>query len=431
MDYFQRRDGALWAEDVPLATVAASHGSPTYVYSRATIARHVAVFKDALGSLDHLLCYAVKANANLALLQVLQGLGCGFDAVSGGELWRVQKAGGRASDTIFSGVGKTDAEIAQALAAGVRYICVESAEEMWAVRDVAQQLGCRAPLAMRVNPDVDAKTHPYISTGLKENKFGVPIALAPELLAAAHASPHLQVVGVSCHIGSQITTLAPFEDAAERVAGLARHLLQAGIPLRHVGMGGGLGIPYDAETPPDPAAYGRALARILAPLGLTVLLEPGRVIVGNAGVLLTRVVRTKQHHARRFAIVDAGMNDLMRPALYGAYHGLEAVEAAVHQRATQAPQDIVGPVCESADTFAKGRLLPHLQAGDLLAIRTAGAYGFAMACNYNGRCRPAEVLVDGATAHLIRDREPVAALWHGERDLHGRPFDASLPTTVR
>jgi diaminopimelate decarboxylase len=425
MDYFRRQDGQLHAEAVSMTELAQRFGTPLYVYSQTTISRHVAVFKEALGTLPHLLCYAVKANANLAILQLMQQLGCGFDAVSGGELSRVLKAGGDASQTILSGVGKTDAEIAQALQAKVRYICVESTEELWAVRDIARSMGTKAPVAIRVNPDVDAKTHPYISTGLKENKFGVAMAEAGALFVAGHRDPHLDMVGLSCHIGSQITTLAPFVDAARRIAALARELMGQGVPLSHIGMGGGLGVPYHNEQPPDPAAYGRALAEILSPLNLRVLLEPGRVLVGNAGVLLTRVVRCKRQGERRFVIVDAGMNDLMRPALYSAYHQIEAVMDAVAERPDPTAQDVVGPVCESADTFAKARVLPDLEHGDLLAIRTAGAYGFAMACNYNGRCRPGEVLVCGPRAHLVRERETVGQLWQGEIGLDGAAFDST------
>lgn len=424
MDHFQRRDGWLWAEEVSLDKVAAQYGTPTYVYSRATLTRHVQVLQAGLQGLDHLICYAIKANGNLAVLELLSSLGCGLDAVSGGELSRALKAGAKGSQVILSGVGKTDTEIRAALQAGVLYICVESAEELDAVARVASELRVKAHVAVRVNPDVDAHTHPYISTGMKENKFGVPIEEAPALYAQGNAHPALQMVGVTCHIGSQIIQLEPFTDAAERMAKLCETLRKQGAPLQHVGMGGGLGVPYHAETPPDPATYGAALARILGPLKLTLVLEPGRVLVGNAGVLLTRVVRCKRGADRSFVIVDAGMNDLMRPALYEAYH---AIESVAPNNNAPLPVDVVGPVCESADTFAQQRPLPALTTGDLLAIRTAGAYGMAMTSNYNARPRPAEVLCDGAEARLIRSRETVEDLWRGERHLNGSPVDDTIP----
>lgn len=424
MDHFQRREGWLCAEDVRLDTVASTFGTPTYVYSRATLARHVQVLQAGLADLDHLICYAIKANGNLAILELLSSLGCGLDAVSGGELCRALKAGAAPNRVILSGVGKTDAEISAALRAGVLYVCVESAQELQAVARLAREMGVKASVAVRVNPDVNAHTHPYISTGLKENKFGVPIGEAPALYAQGNADPSLQMVGVTCHIGSQITQLSPFTDAAERMARLCAALREQGAPLQHVGMGGGLGVPYHGEQPPDPATYGAALARVLGPLKLKLVLEPGRVLVGNAGVLLTRVVRTKRGADRDFVIVDAGMNDLLRPALYEAYHGVEPV--APNNQASRVV-DVVGPVCESADTFAKQRALPAVEAGDLLAIRTAGAYGMAMASNYNARPRPAEVLCVDGEARLIRAREEVSDLWRGERHLDGRVADSTIP----
>lgn len=422
MDHFSRQDGVLHAEGVSLTEIAARFGTPTYVYSRATLTRHVAVLQAGMGALPHLICYAVKANANQAILELMGSLGCGFDAVSVGELGRVRKAGGDMRRTLVSGVGKTDDEIAAALRAGVLYLCVESAEELDAVGRIARDLGLRAPVSVRVNPDVDAQTHPYISTGLKQNKFGVPIGDAVALYEHGRATPSLEMVGVTCHIGSQIVSLAPFIDAAQRVAALVRTLQAAGLPLRHVGMGGGLGVPYHGETPPDPAAYGAALAQILAPLGLQVILEPGRVLVGNAGILLSRVVRNKRGADRDFLLIDAGMNDLLRPALYDAYHSIESV---LPPRGPEAPVDVVGPVCESSDVFAKARPLPPLHAGDLVAMRTAGAYGFVMASNYNGRPRPAEVMCDGKRAFVVRARESLVDLWRGERRLDGSPVDDS------
>jgi diaminopimelate decarboxylase len=324
---------------------------------------------------------------------------------------RVQRAGLRISDTIFSGVGKSDHEISLALKNDVLYLSVESKEELAAVARIAHGSHRVARVSIRVNPDVDAKTHPYISTGMAENKFGVPVTDLHELVAAAKNHPSLQLVGLTCHIGSQLTTLAPFEDAAKRLTALTRDVLQAGVSLSHVGMGGGLGIPYQQETPPSPEAYGQALRQILGPLDLEVVLEPGRVIVGNAGVLLTQVVRQKDHGSKHFVLVDAGMNDLLRPALYQAHHTIEAVSPRQGQgRAV----DVVGPVCESADTFGKNVPLPPLHPGDLLALRGAGAYGFVMASQYNGRPRPAEVLCHDGQTTLIRARETFEDLWRHE-----------------
>jgi diaminopimelate decarboxylase len=416
MDYFQRRHGVLHAEDVPLTDIADAHGTPTYVYSRATITRHVRVLQQGVGELDHLLCYAVKANGNLAVLDLINRLGCGFDAVSGGELARVMAIGADPKTTLVSGIGKRDDEIAQALSAGVLYLCVESAEELDATAQIARHMGVRARVSVRVNPDVDPRTHPYIATGLKQNKFGVPMADAMELYERGRTETSLQMVGVTCHIGSQVTALEPFLDAAQRMAELAGQLRAAGTPLQHLGMGGGLGVPYfGGDEPPSPERYGQELAAILKPLGLRVVLEPGRVIVGNAGVLLTRVVRQKQGADRRFVIVDAGMNDLLRPALYGAQHDLEPVVAG--QEHARQPVDVVGPVCESSDTFSKSHDLPALRTGDLLALRTVGAYGAVMSSTYNGRPLAAEVLCDGDQALLVRERQAVSDLWRGERRL--------------
>lgn len=428
MDHFAPKEGTLHAEDVSLAHIAARFGTPTYVYSRATIQRHVKVLQAGMGGLPHHICYAVKANGNLALLQLMRELGVGFDAVSVGELARVLKAGGPPSQTIVSGVGKRDDEIAAALRCGVLYLCVESEAELERTADIASELGVRAPVSIRVNPDVDPKTHPYIATGLTKNKFGVPWARAKALYAKHQHTPSLELLGVTCHIGSQITELAPFEDAARRMAALAEELLALGLPLRYLGMGGGLGVPYGHETPPAPDRYGAALAGILGHLGLTLVLEPGRVIVGNAGVLLTQVVRTKTGGDRAFVLVDAGMNDLLRPALYQAHHQIVPVHGG---GAAALPVDMVGPVCESADTFASDVELPPLQPGDLVALRTAGAYGFVMASNYNGRPRPAEVMVDGSRAVLIRQRETLADLWRGEHDLSGAPISAELPAPLK
>lgn len=426
MDFFERRDGVLHGDGADLRAVAQTHGTPLYVYSAATVERHVSVMRDAMGSLPHLICYAVKANANLALLEVLARAGCGFDAVSVGELARVWKATGDLANTIVSGVGKRDDEIDAALRANARYLCIESEDELAAIERIAALRKVRARVTVRVNPDVDAKTHPHISTGLRENKFGVPSDRARALYAVGNASPHLEMVGLSCHIGSQIIAMEPFLDAAKLVAELARELIADRTPLTHIGMGGGLGIPYGDETPPPPADYGAALRKILTPLGLTLVLEPGRVIVGNAGVLLTRVLRIKRHGEKLFAIVDAGMNDLLRPALYSATHEIVPVEANAGGETEE--YEVVGPVCESADTFARGKRLPRLEEGSLLALRSAGAYGFVMSSTYNGRPKVAEVLCSQGQDLLIRERESLSDLWRGEISLNGVPFDSALPS---
>jgi diaminopimelate decarboxylase len=413
VNHFQRRRGVLHAEKLPLSRLAAEHGTPLYVYSTATITRHWRAMDRALSGLDHLVCYALKANGNLAVLRLLARLGAGFDIVSGGELYRVLKAGGDPGKVVFSGVGKRDDEIAFALEAGVKAIDVESGAELARVSVVARRLGVRAPIALRVNPDVDPRTHPYISTGLRESKFGVSMDEARRLYPIAAGDPALEVRGVACHIGSQITTLRPFLDAVSRLLVLVRDLGKAGIRLRHLDVGGGLGIPYDDEEPPHPEAYGRALRRALAGFDGQVLVEPGRLLVGNAGVLLTRVLYLKRSGRKTFVIVDAAMTDLVRPALYGAHHAIEPVDAP-RRGVREIVCDVVGPVCESADFLARRRHMPEPRAGDLLAVRSAGAYGFAMSCNYNARPRAAEVLVDGDRAVLARRRETYADLVRGE-----------------
>jgi len=413
VNHFQRRRGALHAEDVPLEALARAHGTPLYVYSAATLTRHWKVLERSLAGLRHLTCYAVKANGNLAVLSHLARLGAGFDIVSGGELYRVIRAGGDPRKVVFSGVGKRDDEIAFALTAGVRVLDVESGGELGRVSVVARRLGVRAPIALRVNPDVDARTHPYISTGLRENKFGVPREEALRLYRLASRDPALLVKGVAMHIGSQITEVAPFRDAVARVRGLVRELEREGIAIGHLDIGGGLGIPYDpaGEAPPSPAAWGAALRTALRGFHGEVLLEPGRVLVGNAGVLLTRVLYQKRNGRRRFVVVDAGMNDLMRPAMYQAFHEIEPVAAPADRQVTC---DVVGPICESSDFLAKRRRLPEVAPGDLLCVRSAGAYGFSMSSQYNARPRAAEVLVDGEQVHLARRRETYADLVRGE-----------------
>lgn len=416
MDHFNYRDGVLYAEDVPLADIAERFGTPTYVYSAATITRHYRVFEEALAGIDHRICYAVKANGNIGVLGLLADMGSGFDIVSVGELERVITAGGDPASVVFSGVGKRADEIARALEVGIACFNIESAAELERVNQVAGEMGLRAPISLRVNPDVDAGTHPYIATGLKDNKFGVAIDAAEAIYHRAADLPHIDVIGVDCHIGSQLTTLAPFTDAIERVLALVDRLAAAGITIRHLDAGGGLGIPYDDETPPSPAEYAHAVGRLVAARGLQLIVEPGRVLVGNAGVLLTRVELLKpgrQTGDKHFAVVDGAMNDLLRPALYSAW---QAIVPVAESHAEKRIWEIVGPVCETGDFLGRDRELA-LTEGDLLAVRSAGAYGFTMASNYNARPRAAEILVDGDQAHEVRARETIADLMRGERRL--------------
>jgi len=406
MDHFSYQHGQLHAESVALADIAANVGTPAYVYSRATLTRHYQAFDNALDGIPHLICYAVKANSNIAVLNVLSKLGAGFDIVSGGELERVLRAGGDPEKVVFSGVGKTTAEIRAGLRAGIKCFNVESAEELERISGIAGQLGLRAPVSLRVNPDVDPKTHPYISTGLKENKFGIPAGEAYELYTRAHSEyPMLDLVGIDCHIGSQLTEISPLVEALDRVLDIVEKLTAARINLKHLDIGGGLGISYQDETPPLPEEYVQALRQQLEQRDisdLTLILEPGRAIAGNAGILLTRVEYLKKTPDHNFAVVDAAMNDLMRPALYDAWQ--EVVPVQPRSSDNSKIWDVVGPVCETGDTLAKQREL-SLQEGDLLAIRSSGAYGFSMSSNYNTRPRPPEVMVDGEETHIIRRRE--------------------------
>jgi diaminopimelate decarboxylase len=417
MDHFHYRSGTLHAEQADLHEVARRFGTPCYVYSRATIERHWHAFDHAFGTQPHLVCYAVKANSNLAVLGLLADLGSGFDIVSGGELERVLRAGGDPAKVVFSGVGKSATEMRRALEAGIRCFNVESEPELERLDQVAAGLGVRAPVSLRVNPDVDPKTHPYISTGLKQNKFGIDITRAEAVYAMAAALEHVEVRGVDCHIGSQLTSLAPFVDALDRVLELIDRLTGRGIAIRHLDIGGGLGIRYRDEVPPEPAAYAEAMHDRLRGRTLEVLLEPGRAIVGNAGVLLTRVEYLKSTTEHNFAVVDAAMNDLLRPALYDAWQEILPVREGADTPART--YDIVGPVCETGDFLGKARHLA-LRPGDLLAVRSAGAYGFSMSSNYNSRPRAAEVLVDGAEAHLVRERETLEQLMAGESRLPRR-----------
>ncbi len=411
MDYFEYRNGLLNAEAVPLNAIADRFGTPCYVYSRATLERHWRAFDNAFSGRPHLVCYAVKANSNLGLLNVLARLGSGFDIVSVGELERVLAAGGEPAKIVFSGVGKREDEMRRALEVGIRCFNVEVPGELDRLNRIAGEMGVKAPISLRVNPDVDAQTHPYISTGLKENKFGIDIEQALTEYQRAASLPHLEVVGVDCHVGSQLTSTGPFLDALERILMLAEALANRGIHLHHLDLGGGLGIRYRDEQPPEPDELATALNERLGNAPYEILIEPGRAIAGNAGILLTRVEYLKSNSIKNFAIVDAAMNDLLRPSLYKAWQAiLPVVEGGSGDAKTW---DIVGPVCETGDFLGKDRLLP-LREGDLLAVRSAGAYGFSMSSNYNSRPRPAEVMVDGEQVHLVRAREPLASLYAGE-----------------
>lgn len=410
MTSFTYRNRRLHAEDVDLSAVAEQVGTPCYVYSRAAIEERFRAFDNTFGARDHLVCYAVKANSNLAVLNLLARLGSGFDIVSGGELIRVLAAGGDPKKIVFSGVGKTEAEMRAALEAGIHCFNVESEAELSQLNRVAGDLGKTAPASLRVNPDVDPGTHPYISTGLKENKFGIGINQARALYARANEFAHLRFEGVACHIGSQLTELAPFVEAMERVIALVDELAAQGVMLGHIDLGGGLGIRYNEENPPEPAQYVQALLEKLNggnTRRLRITIEPGRAIVGNAGLLLTRVLYLKENEGRHFAIVDAAMNDLVRPSLYEAFHDIAPV--AVDQPRTLRRYDVVGPVCESGDFLGHDREL-GIEAGDLLAVVSAGAYGFVMSSNYNTRPRAAEVMVDGGRMYVVRRRESVAEL---------------------
>jgi len=414
MDHFEYRNQVLYAEDVPLAQIAERYGTPCYVYSRATLERHWRAFDTALAGSEHLICYAVKANSNLAVLDVLARLGSGFDIVSVGELERVLAAGGDPAKVVFSGVGKRSDEIARALELGIACFNVESESELQRLNSIAGEHGKTAPVSLRVNPDVDARTHPYISTGLKENKFGIAIEDAERIYRQAAELPHLDIVGIDCHIGSQLTNSRPFEDALARVLALVDRLAGLGIAIRHLDLGGGLGIRYRDETPPEPADYVQALRKLLGERDYKILLEPGRAIVGNAGVLLTRVEYLKHSGDRHFAIVDAAMNDLMRPALYSAWQAIVPLVAESDQETFE--YDVVGPVCETGDFLGKQRSLA-IAEGDLLAVRSAGAYGFSMSSNYNTRPRAAEVMVDGTAVYTVRERESLQDLFAGEHRL--------------
>ena len=415
MDYFNyRENGQLFAEECNLSELAAQHGTPLYVYSRATLERHWHAFDQAAGDVPHLICYAVKANGNLAVLNLLARLGSGFDIVSGGELARVVAAGGDPSKVVFSGVAKSEAEMRYALEQQILCFNLESEAELERLNTVAGDMGKVARISVRVNPDIDAGTHPYISTGLKQNKFGVPIERAVALYHRAATLPNIDIVGIDCHIGSQLTELEPFLEAMDRLLALIDRLAAEGIHIHHLDVGGGLGVNYSDENPPHPEQYAAALKAKLVGRDLQLIFEPGRAIIANAGVLLTRVEYLKEGEERHFALVDAAMNDLIRPSLYGAWMNIIPADKSLQRPARR--YDVVGPVCETGDFLGKDREL-SLAQGDLLVVRSAGAYGFSMSSNYNARPRAAEVLVDGDAAHLVRQREPLADLWRLEQTL--------------
>ncbi len=416
MNYFEYRNGEMFAEGVSLKRIAREVGTPAYVYSLATLKRHFKVFDEAFARARHIVCFSVKANSNLALLRVFAQQGSGFDIVSGGELFRALKVGADPKKIVFSGVGKKKQEIEYALDAGILMFNVESEQELLALNEIAEGIGKKAPISLRVNPDVDPQTHPYISTGMKKAKFGVDIKKSLETYRKAAALSHVEVVGVDCHIGSQLTSVTPFVDALAKVREyldrvLAGEMKREGAEIRYLDLGGGLGINYHDETPPLPDEYAQAIIDGVKGLDITLILEPGRVIVGNAGILLTEVQYIKETDTKKFIIVDGGMNDLIRPALYGSY---QAIQSVVETRAPKIVADVVGPICESGDFFAKDREIARPARGDLLAVMSAGAYGFTMASNYNSHPKPPEVLVDGDQYYVVRKRESFDDLIRGE-----------------
>ena len=413
MNHFEYKNQQLFAEEVAIADIIKAHGTPAYIYSRATLERHWHAFDNAFGEHPHLICFAVKSNSNIALLNVMAKLGSGFDIVSQGELERVLAAGGDASKVVFSGVAKSHSEIARALEVGVRCFNVESTPELHRINEVAGKMGKVAPISLRVNPDVDAKTHPYISTGLKENKFGVSVQQARDVYRLAKSLPNVKITGMDCHIGSQLTELQPFLDATDRLIVLMEQLKEDGIELHHLDLGGGLGVPYHGEQPPHPTEYAKALLeKLKAYPNLEIILEPGRAISANAGILVTKVEYLKSNEDRNFAIVDTGMNDMIRPALYEAYMEITEVDQSLNREASV--YDVVGPICETSDFLGKARTL-SVAEGDYIAMRSAGAYGAAMSSTYNSRPQAVEILVDGAKEHLIKARADFADLWRLER----------------
>lgn len=413
MHDFVYKNGRLHCEELPLERIAEEVGTPFYCYSHATLVRHWKAFDEAFAPVDHLICFAMKANSNLAILKLFVSMGGGVDIVSGGELFRALRAGADPKKIVFAGVGKSSSEIEQALEAGVLMFNVESQQELEAVNAVAGRMGKTAPVALRVNPDVDPATHPYISTGLKQSKFGIAFSRAREACLQADSMKNLKVIGLHSHIGSQITKSSPFVDALKRLVALIEELKADGISIRYLDLGGGLGITYKDESPPHPKEFAEALLPAMAGLDVTFVFEPGRVLVGNAGVLVSRVLYTKAQEEKSFVVVDAAMNDLARPSLYGAYQAIKPLREA-NANAPEVAVDVVGPVCESGDFLAKDRPLPPLESGDLIAVMSAGAYGFSMSSNYNSRPRVAEVLVVGPEYHVIRQRESYEDLVRGE-----------------
>jgi diaminopimelate decarboxylase len=413
MDHFQYRDGALFAEDIPVSDIASQFGTPCFIYSKATLVRHFRAYADSLTDISHLVCYGMKANSNLAVLQILAKEGAGFDIVSIGELERVIKAGGDSSKVVFSGVGKQDFEMRRALEVGIHCFNVESLAELEHLNAIATDMEKVAPVSLRINPDVDPKTHPYISTGLKANKFGIAHENAIAAYRRADELPGLHPVGIDCHIGSQLTDVSPLIESLDKLLSLIDQLSDIGIQLKYIDLGGGLGVTYDQEKPPHPSEYLSLVKERLAGRNLTLVLEPGRSIAANAGIFVTKTILTKTNQEQHFAIVDGAMNDLIRPSLYGAWQNIVPVDTSEKPGQIEASFDIVGPVCESGDFLGKARML-RIQEGDLLAVRSAGAYGFVMGSNYNTRGRAPEVLVDGDQIHLIRERETVESLWANE-----------------
>jgi diaminopimelate decarboxylase len=413
MHDFQYRQGELYCENVPLARIAKEVGTPCYVYSHHTLVRHLRAYDGAFQSIPHILAYAMKANSNLAILRLMAKEGSGVDIVSGGELYRALRAGVPASKIVFAGVGKHAEEIREALKADILMFNVESSEELQAINEVAASMGTKARVALRINPDIDPKTHPYISTGLKKSKFGIGADRALEEFRVASSLSHIDVVGVHKHIGSQLTDVTPFVEALKKVLALVQTLKGQGIDIRYINIGGGLGITYSDETPPQPKDLADAISPLVRDLKCVLIMEPGRVIVGNAGVLMTKVLYTKEGEAKRFLIVDAAMNDLIRPSLYGAYHEIRPLHESTNH-ASKSMVDVVGPVCESGDFLAKDRMMPQVRPGEILAVMSAGAYGFVMASNYNSRPRVPEVLVKESELHVIRARESYDDLVRGE-----------------
>ncbi|HID30340.1 MAG TPA: diaminopimelate decarboxylase [Desulfobacterales bacterium] len=411
MHHFHYRDNRMFCEDVPVPEIADNVGTPFYLYSHATLRHHFCVFQQAFDGIPHLICFSAKSNSNLAVLRLFGSLGGGLDIVSGGELFRGLQAGIPPDRIVYSGVGKREDEIEYALRSGILMFNVESYQELQIINRCGSQLKKKAPIALRVNPDVDPKTHPYISTGLKKEKFGLSMEAAAEVYESAAALPYVEITGMSCHIGSQVTEIAPFVDALHRIKELVATLGTFGVSISYLDIGGGLGITYDQETPPHPNEYGRAISQALGDNRFTLVLEPGRVIVGNAGILVTRVLYTKKGESKDFVIVDAAMNDLVRPSLYEAYH---AIEPVVRGQRETIRADVVGPICESGDFLAKDRDTPRVQAGDLLAVMSAGAYGFTMSSNYNSRPRVPEVMVKEDHFHVVRARESYEDLTKGE-----------------